>query len=223
MVVYSADDYYFEYFYRFVSERAFDSARRVASGELLDHGTLSVARFDADGGVAWFPLVFGQGPLVPENGFHSQADIAIETRRAADLLGATPLDRPEGVAINPRAATDGAKLYLSLTKNDRRGADRLDAVHSRSANLWGQINELTAPGGDHSAEGFSWDILVACGNLAEQQAAARWHRDIAPGGWFACPDNLALVSTGCLWVATDQGGGWVASSGSAGVLANQTR
>ena len=203
-VVYSADDHYFEYFYRFVSERAFDPARGVANGDLLDHGILSVARFDADGGVAWVPLVFGQGPLTPEHGFHSQADIAIETRRAADLLGATPLDRPEGVAIDPRAAPHGGKIYLSLTKNQRRSAEGLDAVNSRAANLWGQIIELTAPGGDHAAERFSWDILVACGNPAEQQVAARWHRDISPGGWFACPDNLALDSAGRLWVATDQ-------------------
>jgi hypothetical protein len=154
--------------------------------------------------VAWVPLVFGQGPLTPENGFHSQADIAIETRRAADLLGATPLDRPEGVAIDPRAAPHGGKIYLSLTKNQRRSAEGLDAVNSRAANLWGQIIELTAPGGDHAAERFSWDILVACGNPAEQQVAARWHRDISPGGWFACPDNLALDSAGRLWVATDQ-------------------
>ena len=94
MVVYSVDDYYFEYFYHFVSGRACDSARGVASGQLLDHGTHTVACFDADSGVAWLPFVFGQGQLVPENGFHSQADIAVETRRAANLLGVTPLDRP---------------------------------------------------------------------------------------------------------------------------------
>ncbi len=45
--------------------------------------------------------------------------------------------------------------------------------------------------------------------------AARWHRDIAPGGWFACPDNLTLDGAGRLWVATDQGGGWAESSGAA--------
>ena len=211
VIVYSADDNYFEYFYRFVSARAIDPASRAANSDLLDDGTLSVARFDADGGLVWLPLVFGEGPLGPDNGFHSQADIAIETRRAADLLGATPMDRPEGVAIDAKQG----RLFLALTKNKRRGADRLDAVHRRAHDRWGQIVELTAPGGDHAAERFSWDILVACGDPADPAVAAHWHPDSAAGGWFACPDNLALDGAGRLWVATDQGGSWAKSSGSA--------
>jgi secreted PhoX family phosphatase len=211
VVVYSGDDASFEYFYRFVSARAYDPAAPAANRDLLDDGTLSVARFDADGGLAWLPLAFGQGPLTPANGFHSQGDIAIETRRAADLVGATPMDRPEGVAV------DGARgrVYLALTHNKRRGEDRLDALHRRAKNSWGQIVELAPPGGDHAAARFRWDIVVACGDPADPAAAASWHPDTPPNGWFAGPDNLAVDPAGRLWVATDQGRGWAATSGSA--------
>ncbi len=211
VVVYTADDHYFEYFYRFVSVRRVDSASRAANRDLLDDGTLSVARFDADGGVEWLPLIFGEGPLVAANGFRTQADVVIEARRASDLLGATPMDRPEGVAVDPGRD----RVYLALTQNKRRNEDRLDALHRRAEDRWGQIVTLTVPSGDHTARHFKWDILVACGDPDDPAVAAAWHPDIAPGGWFACPDNLAVDPSGRLWVATDQGRGWAKSSGAA--------
>jgi secreted PhoX family phosphatase len=219
LVVYSGDDQRFEFLYRFVTEGKVDRNDRAANRDLLDHGTLSVARFNADGTLDWLPLVHGQGPLVAANGFHSQADVVIETRRAATLLGATPMDRPEDVEPNPVTG----KVYVMLTNNSRREADAVDAANPRAKNIWGHIVELTPDNGDHAADRARWDILVKAGDPENPGAAAMWNPATSENGWFACPDNCAVDPAGRLWVTTDQGGNWHKASGSAdGVWALDT-
>ncbi|MEE4379005.1 MAG: PhoX family phosphatase [Candidatus Competibacteraceae bacterium] len=219
LVVYSGDDQRFEYLYKFVSEGRFDANNREANQDLLDKGTLTVAKFNADGTLNWLPLVFGQGGLTAENRFNSQADVLIETRRAASVLGATPMDRPEDVEPNPITN----KVYVMLTNNSKRKPDQLDAVNDRAGNIWGQIVELTPPDGDHAAEVFRWDLLVKCGNPQDKAVGATWNTATSANGWLSCPDNGAVDHQGRLWVTTDQGSAWSKVSGTAdGVWALET-
>ena len=203
VVAYTGDDERFEYIYKYVSNGTFDPAAGFANSALLDDGVLHVAKFSDDGNVEWLPLVHGQGKLTETNGFKSQADVLIEARRAADLLEATKMDRPEDIEVDPKTG----KVYICLTKNDKRKPDQVDAVNARADNKWGHIVELTPPvkdsKADHGATKFAWDIFIHAGNPKDAAQGAKYGGEVSESGWFACPDNVAFDPKGRIWIATD--------------------
>jgi len=203
IVMYMGDDERNDYLYKFVTARPWNPDDRAANRDLLDEGTLYVAQFADDGRMTWLPLVHGRGPLTEANGFRSQGDVVIETRRAADLLKATPMDRPEDVETNPA----NGRVYVMLTNNSRRTQQNLNAANPRPDNLHGHVVELIPPGAgtkevDHAGTEARWAIFLMAGKPGVD-AGARYHRATSEQGWLSCPDNCTFDSKGRIWIATD--------------------
>ncbi|EIJ42724.1 putative phosphatase [Beggiatoa alba B18LD] len=203
VVVYLGDDKTNEFIYKFVSNRAYDKNNRTANMAvgtgILDDGILYVAQYKADGTGVWLPLIHGQNGLTAENGFADQAEVLIKTRIAATLVGATPMDRPEWVAINPK----NKQVYITLTNNSGRGTTNnpaTDAANPRAKNIMGHILRWTETNNDPAALTMKWDIYVLAGNPSSSVAENKGN---IKGDIFACPDGLWFDDTGRLWIQTD--------------------
>ncbi|MBA2638900.1 MAG: PhoX family phosphatase [Nocardioidaceae bacterium] len=225
VVAYTGDDERGDYMYRFVSRRRFrdsgTAADRRHNMQLLDHGTLYVARFndeeedpapEYDGVGRWIPLCSDRESFVAGM---SVADVLIDTRLAADKVSATRMDRPEDVEVNPV----NGKVYAALTNNSDRGteypADEANPLESSmvreefggplvtaSGNRNGYVLEMTPRGGNHGAERFDWVLMLVCGDPAapETYFAGFPKEQVSP---ISCPDNVTFDRRGNLWISTD--------------------
>lgn len=227
LVLYSGDDAMNQYMYKFVTRERYAAA--TAGGHMLDSGTLYVARFDADGGGRWLALdltepafqaavaraksdprsVWPGGHYDDFDGFRDQADVLVNARLAADVAGATPMDRPEWCAIHPQSG----EVYLSLTNNKNRGAAAgsgieprpapQDAANPRRASAFGHIIRWREQDDRHAATQFNWDIFVLCGPPDDSRMLGGDALDAA--NMHASPDGLRIDSRGLLWIQTDMG------------------
>lgn len=237
VAIYMGDDERNEYVYKFVSARKFDklSGEHDENGkhrDMLDHGTLYVARFNADGSGEWLPLVWGQNGLTAENGFADQGEVLIKTRQAADRLSATMMDRPEWGAVHPKTR----EVYVTLTNNSRRGntpassnnaagttgADSasppVDASNPRPDDNYGHIVRWREAGNKVTATTFERDLFVQCGDkvttktLGASYTAGEFggqmvgYRGNINGDDYGAPDGLWFDQSGRRWIQTDQAG-----------------
>lgn len=207
-VVYLGDDERGEHIYRFVSKNKVAPGNDPANRDLLDEGTLYVARFDAREGELkgtgqWLPLVHGEHGLTRENGFADQGEVLIFAREAATRLGATTMDRPEWVAVHPHRA----EVYCTLTNNKNRGIKEnqpLDGANPRAENPYGQIIRWRPMGDDHGSDSFEWDLFLLAGNPGvHKEGLMAGSANIHPDNMFNSPDGIGFDEAGRLWIQTD--------------------
>ena len=220
LTVYMGDDSRGEYIYKFVSSAVWsaqdaNASNRLAVGDkYLDTGTLSVARFNADGSGQWLELALTNSAVAGYAGyrFADTADIAIHTRLAADAVGATKMDRPEWNAVNPA----NGEIYFTLTNNSQRSiepngsqylpdaanprayTDTKDGSKKSSGNPNGHLVRMKDNGSS-----FQWDVYLfgaeAVADHSLVNISALTHEQD-----FSSPDGLAFSkATGICWIQTD--------------------
>ena len=202
VVCYSGDDSQNEYIYKFVSAENYNKA--TAGGYLLNTGTLYVAKFNADGSGEWLALDVTNPTLIANAAlanvsFANQADLLINTRLAADIMGATKMDRPEWGAVHP---TNG-EVYFTLTNNTSRTEDQIDAANPRANNTTGHIIRWKE---DADANTFKWDIFLLGGDVGTTTGTGDTAVTLTEENHFASPDGLLVDSRGIVWIQTDMSG-----------------
>lgn len=149
VVAYMGDDKENEHIYKFVSSKALNDHDR----DYLAEGKLYVAKFDKDldfsksqSGLGTWELLSVENPKLTEH-FDSDAELLLETRRAAKLLGASATDRPEGIAISPKSKD----VFVSLTNNKTK------------ANSFGSVFKISETNHDHGALSFKYENFALGG------------------------------------------------------------
>ncbi|MUI52919.1 PhoX family protein [Aliivibrio fischeri] len=208
VVVYLGDDERGEHLYKFVSKDKYQEGNNRANRNLLDEGTLYVAKFamkddKLEGDGQWIELTYGKNGLTKENGFNSQAEVMIFARRAATQVGATTMDRPEWVAVHP----DKKHVFCTLTNNKYRGVKEgqdVDGVNPRAENHYGQIVRWAPTNANHVSDTFQWDLYVIAGNpTVHKDSLYAGSDNINKDNMFNSPDGIGFDKAGRLWIQTD--------------------
>ena len=219
IVFYMGCDSRNEYIYKYVSNAVWDPADATlgmaAGDKYLDAGKLYAAKFNADGTGNWIELSLSNPAVAgfATYAFANEADVLINTRLAADAVGATKMDRPEWGAVDPV----NGDVYLTLT-NTNAGSRPLaatDAANPRHYNdpttsgtaQFGNPNGHIIRWRETSPEvlTFTWDIFLfgarstadgtnvnVSGLTADSDFSSR------DGVWFSQATNIC-------WIETDDG------------------
>ncbi len=131
VAVYMGEDREGGYIYKFVS-----------TGMNFKDGTLYAA--DTKNG-KWLALNIEKSPVL-KNNFRNQLEVLTYAHQSAEIVGATPQDRPEDVAVHPQTGD----IFITLTKNSQTG------------NLYGSLLKISEDK-DHDSVTFSADTWISGG------------------------------------------------------------
>lgn len=214
LAFYMGDDSRGEYIYKFVSDAKWDAkdvnGGYAAGDKYMNSGKLYVAKFNSDGTGQWIELSMSNPAISAYTTykFADQADVVTHARIAADAVGATKMDRPEWVAVNP----NNGEVYVTLTNNSNRGTNYVtDAPNPRNytdpeggkGNVNGHIIRFREDADNTTATTFKWDIYLF-------GAEAKMLENVNLSGLtdnndFSSPDGMWFDPRGVLWIQTDDG------------------
>ncbi|TCB57691.1 PhoX family protein [Acinetobacter terrae] len=214
LAFYMGDDSRGEYIYKFVSDAKWDAkdvnGGYAAGDKYMNSGKLYVAKFNADGTGQWIELSTSNSTIsgYTTYAFADQADVVTHARIAADAVGATKMDRPEWVAVNP----NNGEVYVTLTNNSNRGTNyTTDAANPRNysdpeggkGNVNGHIIRFREDADTTTATTFKWDIYLFG---AEAQMLENVNLSgLTDNNDFSSPDGMWFDPRGVLWIQTDDG------------------
>ncbi|MEM9647999.1 MAG: alkaline phosphatase PhoX [Bacteroidota bacterium] len=154
VVAYSGDDKNNEHLYKFISSQP---------GSLKE-GTLYVA--DTING-KWLPLDWENQSALQER-FKDQTEVLVRTREAAKILGATELNRPEDIEIDPITGN----VFVALTNNYGK-----DDFH-------GSILKIEETEGKYDSLTFKASTFIAGGEENGFSCPDNLAFDLAGNLWF---------------------------------------
>ncbi|MBK6866770.1 MAG: PhoX family phosphatase [Burkholderiales bacterium] len=215
IVIYSGDDARNEYVFKFVSDAKWDpkdvNGGMAVGAKYLDKGTLYAAKFNDDGSGEWLELTFGKNGIDSKNAlypFADQADVVMHCRLAADSRGATKMDRPEWGGVNPL----NHEVYMTMTNNSQRAADKVNAANPRPGNENGHIIRWKEEGGQAGTR-FKWDVYLFGAGIDTAGVTKKQSENLSgltAVNDFSSPDGLYFDQRsgnagGLLWIQTDDG------------------
>lgn len=206
---YSGDDDENEYLYKFVTAGTWNPDN--PDKDMLDNGTLYVAKVTDDGRGEWLALDIADAQLAQR--FSSQAEVLAYARIAGDVVEATPMDRPEWSTTDPNTG----EIYVTMTNNTEKGDDAADrnrsvpnAANPRDPDRFGHVLRFREDNDDPAATTFSWDIFVFGAPNIDDDTINR--SGLTSDNEFAGPDGLFMDRRGVLWIQTDNSGNAVADA-----------